>query len=60
MAHQVFRSASSTEGLNRSARVALDSRSARDGGDVCVRILDRPDLAAALDELRPTSTTPRP
>jgi len=38
----------------------LDSPTRQDGCDVSVRILDRPDLAAALDELHPTSSNTAP
>lgn len=60
IAHQLFLSASSTEATTRSVRLALDSPTRQDGCDVSVRILDRPDLAAALDELHPTSSNTAP
>ena len=58
--HQLFLSAPSREAMTRSVRLALDSPSPQDGCDVSVRILDRPDLAAALDELHPTSSNTAP
>lgn len=60
IAHQLFLSAGSGEAAARSVRRALESPYAQNGGDVCVRILDRPDLAVALDELHPTSFSTAP
>lgn len=58
IAHQLFLSAPSAEILTRSVHEALQTR--RDGGDVCLRILDREDLAAALDGFRPKSSNTAP
>ncbi|HET6742990.1 MAG TPA: GNAT family N-acetyltransferase [Kribbella sp.] len=60
IAHQLFLSADSSETAARSVRRALESSYAQNGGDVCVRILDRPDLAAVLDDLHPTSSSTAP
>jgi GNAT superfamily N-acetyltransferase len=60
IAHQLFLSAPSAEATIQAARSALDSATPQDGCDVSVRILDREDRAAALDELRPTSSTTAP
>ena len=60
IAHQLFLSASSRQALTRSVRLALASATPQDSCDVSVRILDRQDLAAALDELHPTSSNTAP
>jgi hypothetical protein len=60
IAHQLFLSAPSSEAMTRSVRLALDSPTPQAGCDLSLRVLDRPDLAAALDELHPTSTNTAP
>ena len=60
IAHQLFLSAPSSEAMTRSIRLALGSPTPQDGCDLSLRVLDRPDLAAALDELHPTSTNTAP
>ncbi|HEY3557712.1 MAG TPA: GNAT family N-acetyltransferase, partial [Kribbella sp.] len=60
IAHQLFLSAPPNQATASSVRLALESPTAQDGGDVCVRVLDRPDLAAVLDKLEPTSSNTAP
>ncbi|MFF0342536.1 GNAT family N-acetyltransferase [Kribbella sp. NPDC004875] len=57
IAHQLFLSTPSREAMTRLVRLAVDSSH---DGDISVRILDREDLAAALDEFNPTSTNTAP
>jgi GNAT superfamily N-acetyltransferase len=56
----VFLSVDSRDALNGYVRSILDSPAAQDGCDVSVRILDRQDLAAALDEFGPSSVNTAP
>ncbi|HZX02460.1 GNAT family N-acetyltransferase [Kribbella sp.] len=58
IAHQLFLSTPTAETLTNSVHEALQTR--RDGGDVCLRILDREDLAAALDAFHPKSSNTAP
>jgi GNAT superfamily N-acetyltransferase len=60
IAHQLFLSAPSSEAMTHSIRLALNSPTRQAGCDLSIRILDHPDLAATLDELRPTSTNTAP
>ncbi|MGZ0153288.1 GNAT family N-acetyltransferase [Kribbella sp. WER1] len=58
IAHQLFLSAPSAEALTRSVDAALQAH--RDGGEVCLRILDRADLATAVDAFHPKSSNTAP